>query len=528
MGRWQDFCLKHLNAGVSDISLIRKMAGSFGEYGIYADSINECKGSILFIIKENAEKKLVVFREGNTYNEFDGEEYLIGDFKAKLCPLIHQNCLLIRREFPYTAPTAVLKFQKTIGLGDRLGLATPGHIRLIKHYDVKPVFAQQSIRELNLTGRTYENVLDGVSWAVFQEDYKGGFGADGDHLKKPEEILMALNCGFTMITLDCSEHINDRVSELSEEEAEKLYLNSCKNENMELESKYAGKKFPLKNGSIIEFRPNDLKEIILTYYKAVSYAISIFNEYIKNYQREVDFEISIDETMTSTSPESHFFVASELAAAGVRVASIAPRFCGEFQKGIDYIGVVAQFEKEFKIHASIAENFGYKLSIHSGSDKFSTFPIIGEKTQGRYHLKTAGTNWLEAVRVIAMKAPGLYREMHSFALGVLDEAKKYYHIGADVRNIPDIDSLSDNRLPELMNKPDSRQVMHITYGLILLAKNPDGSPLFKERLYAVLHNFEQDYHDVIFNHIGKHLKCLGNESESINEGTIRRSNNGRS
>jgi hypothetical protein len=81
------------------------------------------------------------------------------------------------------------------------GLSTPGHLRLIKGFKVRPVLAQQSIRELNLTGRNYPEVLADVVWAVFQEDYQVGFGADGDHLKTFEDIKMALNCGFTLLRI---------------------------------------------------------------------------------------------------------------------------------------------------------------------------------------------------------------------------------------------------------------------------------------------------------------------------------------
>lgn len=157
----------------------------------------------------------------------------------------------------------------------------------------------------------------------------------------------------------------------------------------------------------------------------------------------------------------------------------------------------------------IAQNFGYKISVHSGSDKFSVFPIIGEKTGGRYHLKTAGTNWLEAVRVITVKDPALYRRMHKFALQKLDEAKKYYHISANPANIPDIEKLKDQELPSLMDKEDSRQVLHITYGLILLAKNPDGSTMFRDEIYSVLNKNENAYYDALQKHIGKHLTQLG-------------------
>ena len=168
-----------------------------------------------------------------------------------------------------------------------------------------------------------------------------------------------------------------------------------------------------------------------------------------------------------------------------------------------------QFTEEFTVHAAIAEHFGYKISVHSGSDKFMVFPVVGEKTNGRYHLKTAGTNWLEAVRVIARHKPDLYRRMHAFALEHLEEAKKYYHIGAKPENIPDIDSLKDSELPDLMNRDDSRQVLHITYGLILQAKDENQNSLFRDELYSVLYEYEREYTEALKKHIGRHLRTLG-------------------
>src|SRR5699024_4847684 len=138
--------------------------------------------------------------------------------------------------------------------------------------------------------------------------------------------------------------------------------------------------------------------------------------------------ISIDETETVTSPLAHFFVANELKAKDIEVVSLAPRFYGEFQKAIDYIGEIDRFEKEFEKHEKIANHFGYKLSIHSGSDKFSVYPIIAKYTQGVFHVKTAGTNWLEALRVLAVKTPEFYRRIHQFVLNNYDKAMAYYHI----------------------------------------------------------------------------------------------------
>lgn len=498
MINWIEACPKTKEKGL-------KVGEKIASYGVYPNSLQEANGSFVYMVKEGLEKKLVIQGKSSLFESFSGEVQDVEGEEVLVCSLTHENCNALREAFPYTAPTAVLKYPKSIGLGDRLGLASPGHIRLIKDYDMKPILAQQSIRELNLTGRNYTEVLDDASWAVFQEGYKGGFGADGDHLKTAEEVKGALACGYTMITLDCSEHIDNNVDKMSSEEVDKAYEN-FKQENVE--EKYLGKEFQLGSGITISFNNDELKRIILTYSKAIDFASEIYHQIIKDYSREVDFEISIDETLTPTSPQAHFFVAQELKDNEVNSATVAPRFCGEFQKGIDYIGNVEGFEEEFIVHTAIADYFGCKISVHSGSDKFSVFPIVGERTKGRYHVKTAGTNWLEAIRVIAAKDPALYREIHSFALSVLDDAKKYYHIGADINKIPQLDQLKDEDLPGLMDKDDSRQVIHITYGLILQAKKGNDEYLFRDRIYDLLNTHEDAYYDALYKHIGRHIKAL--------------------
>ena len=509
MEEWRQFCISFLTEN-ADIESIRNEAGdNFEKLRVYPDSIQFAGGSYFFIAVDNFQKALVVYGEGCFFSEFEGYEVVCGSKGAKVCELSNKNCRVIRRIFPFINPSNHRGTAVTVGLGDRLGLASAGHIRLIKGMPVFPVLAQQSVRELNLTGRTFEDVLTEASWAVFQEGYTERFGADGDHLKTKQEVKTAVNCGYTMITLDCSEHIDNGAASLLPEEAERKYLLLPKSERELLESQYIRKDFILKEGAKIAFKPEDFKKIILVYLKAVKFAIDIYNDIIRNCSRDMDFEISIDETLTSTTPESHFFVASELIAAGVKITSLAPRFCGEFQKGIDYKGDTARFAEDFTVHVNIAEHFGYKISVHSGSDKFSIFPAIGKISGGRYHIKTAGTNWLEAVRIIAAENPSLYRRMHKFAVSNLVEARKYYHISANPSKIPDIDGLDDRELPMLMDMDDSRQVLHITYGLILLDKKSDGSPTFKDEIYSTLNIHEGKYYDALKRHIGRHLKELG-------------------
>lgn len=505
---WKSFVERPELSGM-EIGKLRDLARrEFETYRIYPESLQQTGGSLFFITWDNGRKVLVIVGEGESYGAFSGEETVLATGKAKICELTVANSKVLAKVFPFTAPRNHRGIPVTVGLGDRLGLASPGHLRLIRKYSVFPVLAQQSIRELNLTGRTYPEVLAAAAWAVFQEGYTEGYGADGDHLKTADEIKMALETGFTMITLDCSEHIDNSVVALSSEEIAARYAKLPEKTRQELEAKYLEKTFNLEQAAI-SFTAAEFKKIVLVYLKAIQQTIELYHNVIKSSGRQVDFEMSIDETLTPTSPESHYFVASELVAGGVEITSLAPRFCGEFQKGIDYIGDREQFTREFDLHVRIAKHFGYKISVHSGSDKFAVFPIIGAKTAGKYHLKTAGTNWLEAVRLIAAKNPALYRKMHEFALEHLTEAKKYYHIKAEVNQVPDITRMSDAELPNLMNLDDSRQVLHITYGLLLQAKNPDGTPMFRDAIYQTLNQYEAEYYQGLEKHIGKHLELLG-------------------
>jgi hypothetical protein len=411
-------------------------------------------------------------------------------------PLSHKNAEVLRRLFPFAAPSRVLGEERSFGTGDRLGIAVPGHIRVFEKYDAFPVFAQQSIRELTLTNRTYEEVLDAVTFAVFKAGFKKKWGADGDHLKTTKDIKYALSLGFTMITLDCSEHIKNDVTGDNAPPVSKS-----------IAEKYLRKEFDIGEGIVLSFTETELKETAAVYGGAIAFAADMYKKFLR--KGTADFEISIDETSTPTSPLQHYFVARELIDAGVRFATLAPRFCGEFQKGIDYIGDMIRFEKEIKVHAVIARHFKYKLSIHSGSDKFAVFPSIGKETRHVFHVKTAGTNWLEAMRTTAVSDPGLYREIHKYALSAFDEARKYYHVTTDLKKIPDTDKLKDSELPELFNQNDSRQLIHITYGLILNKKNDDGSFAFKDRLYKLWKEKEEVYAQALLKHIGRHLDLLG-------------------
>ncbi|MDR1232487.1 MAG: tagaturonate epimerase family protein [Spirochaetaceae bacterium] len=465
---------------------------NYQHYKVFDKSVNKIDGRDVFMASDGAETTVIVAAEGLG---FSGKN--AGDGNV-IAPLSHENALLLRKLFPFTAPSPVLRKDRSFGLGDRLGIAVFGHIKLFEQYDAYPVFAQQSIRELTLTNRTYEDVLDAATFAVFREGFKRPWGADGDHLKTVKDVEYALSLGFTMITLDCSEHIKSGVTVQNAPPLPPKYA-----------EKYLGKSFDLGEGQSVRFEEGELRQTVAIYGEAITFAIDMYNRFLKDGKYNADFEISIDETNEPTTPLQHYFVARELTDGGVQFATLAPRFCGEFQKGIDYIGDLSQFDQEIKIHAVIARHFGYKLSIHSGSDKFSVFPSIGRETRGIFHVKTAGTNWLEAMRTVAVADPALYRAVHRYALSIFKEATAYYHVTTNLANIPDVSQLKDSDLPSLFDNNDARQLIHITYGLILTKKNPDGTFEFKDALYKLWRDRETVYNDALIRHIGKHLDLLG-------------------
>jgi len=507
MTGWQR--LLNDNGGLDTEGLKKCACDGFDTYQVYPNSIHRLQDALIFIARHDGQKALIIIGDNPSTSSFVGSEISTIPGGAKVCPLDIANSRALFEAFPFTRPQTQKGRTLSIGLGDRLGLAAPGHLSAIKGYDVFPVLAQQSIRELNLTGRTYEEVLAAAAWGVFQEGYTKGYGADGDHLKTRQEISYALRCGYTRITLDCSDHIKNSVLSFSPEEIERQYQALSADVRSHYEAKYLNKAIPLDDSTIVQFSSGGFYKRVLLYHEAIQFMVDIYRELIEPMSDKPDFEISIDETLTETSPEDHFFVAAELLDANVVFDSMAPRFCGRFEKGIDYIGSAVEFDKTLQVHLKIARKLGYRISVHSGSDKFSIFPYIGKYAEGIYHLKTAGTHWLEALRVVSRYEPSFFRRIFSYALEHLDEARSYYSISADITKIPDVNKVADSQLPTFLEEEPSRQVLHITYGLLLTAKNSDGSYTFKDELYKFLYEHESQYDATVDEHLKRHMNSLG-------------------
>jgi hypothetical protein len=498
----------------ADLKYYRTTAGKI-EYGIYLASLRR-KGETLFCICRDDESKskmlVMIAKTSGTFPNFPGKWEREGEYFIATSGLTHELAQFLHEEFPFTAPQSLKGKNATIGTGDRLGLANPAHIRAVREYDIFPVLAQQSMRELNLTKRTYHDVLDAATFAVFQESYEDGFGFDGDHLKKIEEIIMALDCGATMITLDLSEVMNAKAAAWTAGQLLASYRNIPAREVNRLEKAYLTQPFRLQDGTTITFDHTELQRCCVMYLDAITFAKEVYDLLVtKRGAGNFDFEMSIDETQAPTLPQHHLFIIQELIHHGVIVDSLAPRFIGEFQKAIDYIGDLDEFEQQFNVHCQIAKTYGnYKISVHSGSDKFSAYPIIGKWTEGRLHVKTAGTSWLEAVRVIALREPELYREIHQIALDSYKEALKLYHITADFKKIKSLELISDDELPEYLELPESRQLLHIIYGSVIQ------NPTLRQKLYTALYVHEALHYQLVRDHIKKHVTLLGRPKKMLN------------
>lgn len=476
---------------------------------IYRESIVERDGTTYFLASADGdEKRLGV--EGND-SGFEGERH----DGTLLCPLTAGNAATLRTRLDWLRPMC-LGLGTSFGFGDRLGLATPGHVRATEHVeDVKPIFAQQSVRENRRTGRTPQEVLDDAMWGVFQAGWRGAWGADADHLKTLSAADSFIAAGYTFYTIDPGDDVDGEVhtapAATLAEKVEALPWDILASTKQDLERRYLGRRFDLEDFAIT-FDRETLYRAAAKYGGAIAHTALMYRGLAKKMGDETfELEVSVDETETPTSAAEHLFVASELERLGVEWVSMAPRYVGRFEKGVDYGGTdsartcsaddLRAFETELDKHAAIARAFGpYKLSVHSGSDKFSIYPVLAEATDGLVHVKTAGTSYLEALRAMALVAPDFFREILTLARERYEIDRVTYHVSAELEEVPPPDILSDDDLPDLLEQFDARQMLHVTFGSVL--------DRLGDRLLSKLERHEGVYTELLERHFQRHLSLF--------------------
>ena len=469
------------------------------EWRLYEQSLQKKDGAVFCLVKRSDGEKALYVQGESPFS--GGEPFANGN----LYWLTPQTAFDLAQVFSWLAPQCIPAERPSFGFGDRLGLATPGHIRAVRGTSVFPVFAQQSVRENSRTGRTFAEVLASAIFGAFQEGYNGGFGADADHLKRVEDALEAAEIGYTFFTCDPSEHVV-KVEKMGDEELRQRF--SALDWADEWRQEYLDHPFPIAKLGELRFTEDTLFRAALKYGAAIEFADRMYRALSERLSRRFDYEVSVDETDFPTSPLEHLFVVRELHRREVEFVSLAPRFVGAMEKGVDWQGDVDQFKRELYAHAAIARSLGsYRISLHSGSDKFTLYPLLHTQTHGCWHVKTAGTSYLVALEVIARNDPSFFREIMQLSLSAFASDKQSYHISADPARIPPLDTVSDDDLAQLVAKHDSRQLLHVGFGSVL-------SELGDE-LNEILASHEQEHYASLARHLARHLQKLEVNNERV-------------
>ncbi len=413
----------------------------------------------------------------------------------------------------------ILGLTPTFGFGDRTGLATPGHLAALREAGgpIRGLFAQQSIREMTRTRRHPGEVMSAAVTALSAEGYSDPWGADADHLKTPQDVLHTVAAGFVFFTIDPSAVVDQHAD--GDDEATLRDKFTDVRDVVDWVDGYRGKSVQVDSNLRIEFDSLSVLRAAVKYGRAISQTVEMVNA-IKaaaiERSQPWEIELSVDETSQPTSLSEHYIIADQLRRRDVKVVSLAPRFIGELEKGVDYKGDLVALERSLRDHAAIARELGpYKLSLHSGSDKISIYGLLARATEGRFHVKTAGTSYLEALRVISRCAPEEFRRIVQFSRNRYDEDKATYHVSATLETVRGLEQIQDARELEriyLENWDDvpqgrgftspGRQILHCTFGSVLT------HPEFGALIQQVLSEHGDVHREVLREHFVRHLQAL--------------------
>ncbi len=369
----------------------------------------------------------------------------------------------------------------TIGVGDRFAHQAKAQLQACiklaqEGIEVVPVW-NKSNREHSFIGSEPQSVYDAAKAAVEVLDWGKGWHVDADHINLDTVDKYLDSSDF--FTIDVADYIGqgtegDMVATFVEKHPELVGTVAIEgiDEPFEITAEY-------------------VETVAGKYLGAVAEAAKIYR-HIESKKDEFIAEVSMDETDAPQTPPELLIILAALADEGVKLQTIAPKFTGRFNKGVDYVGDLAQFEKEFNddlaVIAHAVAKYGLpenlKLSVHSGSDKFSIYPIIGaaiRRTGAGVHVKTAGTTWLEELIGLA-EAGGdgltLSKEIYAKALENVDALCAPYAsvIDIDADKLPSAEEVNGwngeqyaNALRHVQEHPEFnmhfRQLLHISFKL---------------------------------------------------------------
>lgn len=370
----------------------------------------------------------------------------------------------------------------SIGVGDRFGHQGAAQLAAVQKIvdlgvHVTPVW-NKSFREHQIIGTTPQDQRYAADQAVIDFGWQDAYYVDADHINLDNVDEFLAHCDF--FTIDVADVIGQQADPESLDKA------------IRRQSRLVGPLALVADQPTIDISLDVIKQAAMKYVQATDTAGQIY-QYIRDHKREpFEVEISMDETDQPQTPVELLLILEGLAAAGIPVRTIAPRFSGRFNKGVEYVGDVTRFAQEFESHVAVIQyavkSFGLpetmKLSVHSGSDKFSLYPImhaILQEWDVGVHLKTAGTTWLEECIGLATAdeaGAALLKEIYAEAYEQRDDLIAPYRevLDIDISKLPlpgEINRLSGQALADIITHRQAeptynrhmRQLMHVAYKL---------------------------------------------------------------
>jgi tagaturonate epimerase len=369
----------------------------------------------------------------------------------------------------------------SFGVGDRFSHQAKAHLAAFQMLakngiHVAPVW-NKSNREHTFIGSEPQSVLDAAQAAVKELGWDQSWHVDADHINlKTVDRFMSCSDFFT---IDVADSIGKPAAGTD--------VQAFMNRHPELVGTLA---VPDVSSPITTTR-TEVERVVSKYLLAVQDAGKIYRHIVAaKGEDKIIAEVSMDETDLPQTPPELLIILALLADEKVQLQTIAPKFTGRFNKGVDYVGDLVQFEKEFNddlaVIAYAVKQYGLpanlKLSVHSGSDKFSIYPIIRKalaKTGAGLHIKTAGTTWLEELIGLA-EAGGdglvLAKEIYAYALAHVDELCAPYAsvIDIDRSKLPSASVVDSWTGPQLANalrhipghpefNANMRQLLHVSF-----------------------------------------------------------------
>ena len=421
----------------------------------------------------------------------------------------------IRRSGPPGSPGGaygpqVLGVRRTLGLGDRLGVATPAHLAVAAtHADFAPVLAQQSTGEMTQTGRTPADVLGSAARAVSAARYRQPWGADADRLRTAQEVAVAAEAGFTGFTFDPSELVTAGVREMTAAELQAAVdmLVAQGDLTDHWAEPYLDRTIDLPGNHRLRIGLEPLQRAVVRYLPALVHCARLSSAVTRESQgRPFEIEVALDQVDEVASPLEHLFIGLELEARGVRLTGLALRWTsGRLEPGTGRATWEA-CEQTLREHAAVAEFCGpYKLCFYDGTEAAELYPVIGRVCGEALHVKTSAGSYFEALRVTAQIDPELFRQIVDKSI---DQATQSANGASPLLGAEEIErlrhDLAAERYEHLLDSHPAQRCLDAACGSMLVSgRGSDDRP------------FKQNLLDLLEQHADLYVEGIGNRCDQL-------------